>query len=103
MIEPKGAEPTHAAPKRHQRRRWTTAAPDVMTADELALYLHCSTITVYRHAEHGDFPARKLGSGKTGSWRFLKRAIDRWLSGRCTCLAKEGEAGVETATGNGQG
>ena len=48
---------------------------DVLTIDELAEYLRISRSTLYKLAQDGKIPCRKVGR----HWRFRKQAIDRWL------------------------
>ncbi len=47
----------------------------VMTIDELSDYLRISRSTLYKLAQEGRVPCKKVGR----HWRFRKRAIDRWL------------------------
>ena len=46
-----------------------------MTIDELSDYLRISRSTLYKLAQEGRVPCKKVGC----HWRFRKRAIDRWL------------------------
>jgi excisionase family DNA binding protein len=48
----------------------------VMTAREVAEYLSCHEITVYKLAHQGKLPGLKLG----GEWRFLKLDVDKWIA-----------------------
>lgn len=48
---------------------------EVMTADEVAAYLHLNIRTVYRLARTGKIPARRVG----GQWRFHRNAITEFL------------------------
>ena len=48
---------------------------DVLTIDDLALYLRIPKSTLYKLAREGKVPANKVGR----HWRFQKRSIDRWL------------------------
>ena len=50
-------------------------AKKVMTADELAVYLHFNRSTIYKMAREGFIPAIKFEN----VWRFSKDAIDLWL------------------------
>ena len=47
----------------------------VMTVEELAVYLKLPKSTVYKLVQEGRIPGQKLGK----QWRFGKAAIDRWL------------------------
>ncbi len=46
-----------------------------LTLAELATYLKRGKSTLYRMAQHGEIPARKMGR----PWRFDREEIDRWL------------------------
>ena len=48
---------------------------DVLTIEELAIYLKISKSSLYKIVREGKIPAQKVGR----HWRFLKKAIDRWL------------------------
>ena len=58
----------------------------IMTIDELSDYLRISRSTLYKLAQEGEVPCRKVGR----HWRFHKQAIDRWLE-----RGGAGEAAVE--------
>jgi excisionase family DNA binding protein len=45
---------------------------EILTLDEVAVYLKAGKRTVYRLAQGGDIPAFKLG----GSWRFRRTELD---------------------------
>ncbi len=47
----------------------------VMKLPEVADYLQCKQITIYKWAKSGYIPAFKVGS----QWRFKKAAIDAWI------------------------
>ena len=47
----------------------------VLTVDELAIYLKVSRSTLYKLLSEGKVPGQKVGK----HWRFRKAAIDRWL------------------------
>ncbi|MEQ8850956.1 MAG: helix-turn-helix domain-containing protein [Phycisphaerales bacterium] len=49
--------------------------PEVMTIDELAVYLQVSKSSLYKLAQDGKVPGQKVGR----HWRFHKEAIDNWL------------------------
>ena len=51
---------------------------DILTVDELHLYLKVPKPTLYNLAQHGRIPAAKVGR----HWRFRKAAIDEWLDSR---------------------
>ena len=48
----------------------------VMTLEELALYLKLPKSTLYKLVQDGRIPGQKLGK----QWRFGKQAIDQWLN-----------------------
>jgi excisionase family DNA binding protein len=48
---------------------------DVLTIDELAIYLKIPKSTLYKLAREGKIPSQKIGR----RWRFWKGAIERWL------------------------
>ncbi len=49
---------------------------DVLSLAEAASYLRVSEEEVLRLAEERNIPAQRIG----GEWRFLKRALDHWLT-----------------------
>ncbi len=61
-------------------------APDVMTVEQLSVYLQIAKSTLYKLAQEGRVPGQKVGK----HWRFRKDAINRWLDNK-----------VSTPTGNG--
>jgi excisionase family DNA binding protein len=48
---------------------------DVLTIEELSVYLKISKSTLYKLVREGKIPSQKIGR----HWRFRKVAIDRWL------------------------
>lgn len=48
---------------------------DVLTIDELSVYLKIPKSTLYKIVREGKIPSQKVGR----HWRFRKMAIDRWL------------------------
>ena len=48
---------------------------NVLTIDELAIYLKISKSTLYELSQKGEVPGQKVGK----YWRFRKETIDRWL------------------------
>lgn len=60
----------------------------VLTVDELAIYLKVSRSTLYKLLSEGKVPGQKVGK----HWRFRKAAIDRWLE------EKSQQAGFENNT-----
>ncbi len=51
---------------------------DVLTVDDLVVYLKLPKSTVYKLAQEGTIPGQKVGR----HWRFNRRVIDRWLGER---------------------
>lgn len=50
--------------------------PDVLTLEEASEYLRLPVEIVLRQALQGNIPGRKIED----NWRFLKTAIEDWLS-----------------------
>lgn len=48
---------------------------EILTLEEVALYLRLKPQTLYKWAQERRIPAVKLGK----EWRFRKSLIDRWL------------------------
>jgi len=48
---------------------------DVLTIDELAVYLKVPKSTLYKLVREGSVPCQKVGK----HWRFHRDAIDAWL------------------------
>ena len=48
---------------------------DVLTIEELSVYLKISKSTLYKLVREGKLPCQKVGR----HWRFKKDAIDSWL------------------------
>ncbi|MDV2116974.1 helix-turn-helix transcriptional regulator [Alcaligenes faecalis] len=51
---------------------------EILTLDEVAIYLKAGKKTVYRLAQQGEIPGFKLG----GTWRFRRGELDRWIANR---------------------
>ena len=49
---------------------------EVLTIDELAVYLKISKSTLYKLVREKKIPSQKIGR----HWRFLKEIIDKWLA-----------------------
>jgi excisionase family DNA binding protein len=47
----------------------------IMTIDELAEYLKLGRRSLYRLAQSGELPGRKI----VNRWRFLRSEIDEWI------------------------
>jgi len=50
-------------------------AGEILTIEELALYLKIPKSTLYKLVRDGSLPSKKVGK----HWRFHKDAIDAWL------------------------
>jgi excisionase family DNA binding protein len=48
---------------------------EVLTIDQLSVYLKVAKSSLYKLAQEGKLPGQKVGK----HWRFRKVAIDRWL------------------------
>ena len=49
---------------------------EILTLEEVAVYLKAGKRTVYRLAQQGVIPAFKLG----GTWRFRRSELDSWIA-----------------------
>ena len=47
----------------------------ILTIRDVAVYLKMAESTVYKLANDGQIPGRKVGGG----WRFFKKELERWL------------------------
>lgn len=50
---------------------------EILTLDEVAVYLKAGKRTVYRFAQKGEIPTFKLGP----TWRFRRSELDLWIAG----------------------
>ena len=53
-------------------------ASEIMTLREVAEYLACHPVTIYRLAQSREIPAFRLG----GNWRFKRSEIGQWITQR---------------------
>lgn len=60
---------------------------EVLTIQELSLYLKIPRSTLYKIVREGKVPGQKVGR----HWRFHKEAIDRWLDRTRQDDARAGE------------
>lgn len=74
------------APPRPAKQRMPT--PDVMTIDDLSLYLQVAKSSLYKLAQEGKVPGKKVGK----HWRFHREAIDRWLTCQTSSATTRGGA-----------
>ncbi len=56
-------------------RKHPATSPEVMTIDDLAAFLQVSKSSLYKLAQDGRVPGKKVGR----HWRFHKDAIEAWL------------------------
>jgi excisionase family DNA binding protein len=66
---------------------------EVMTIVEVAEYLRISRSSLYKLAQEGKIPARKVGR----HWRFHRQAIDDWLKVSESESSNGAEAGYDRA------
>ncbi|MEW5957228.1 MAG: helix-turn-helix domain-containing protein [Chloroflexota bacterium] len=62
---------------------------EVMTIREVSTYLRISQSSLYKLAQEGKIPGKKVGR----HWRFHRTAIDDWLKG----LTTETPGNIETS------
>lgn len=61
---------------------------EILTLEEVAVFLRAGKRTVYRFAQNGQIPAFKLG----GTWRFRRSELERWIDEKSNQY-KPGEKG----------
>jgi excisionase family DNA binding protein len=54
----------------------TEMQDNVLTIEELAVYLKISKSSLYKLAQKGEVPGQKVGK----HWRFRRDIIDQWLA-----------------------
>ncbi|MCU4118415.1 helix-turn-helix domain-containing protein [Variovorax sp. N23] len=54
----------------------TATECEILTLEEVAVYLKAGKRTIYRLAQKGEIPAFKLG----GTWRFRRSELDGWIA-----------------------
>jgi excisionase family DNA binding protein len=64
--------------RNHSVPRTRKPESPAMKIEQVAEFLRCDPITIYRLIRRGGFPARKLGK----NWRFFRSEIDVWLDRR---------------------
>jgi len=65
--------------------RKTDPETDIMTVHEVADYLNCHFVTVYRLIKTTGLPAFHLG----GNWRFRRSEIETWIKERSVVSENE--------------
>lgn len=63
-----------------------TDSDEILTIEEMAVYLKAGKRTVYRLAAEGKIPAFKVG----GTWRFLRGDIELWIKQQSAGQSKDG-------------
>lgn len=66
----------HRAPRKGAGK--VVPSDTVFTIDDLVIYLKLPKSTVYKLAQEGTIPGKKIGR----HWRFHRSVIDRWLGER---------------------
>jgi len=64
---------------------------EILTIDEVAVYLKAGKRTVYRLAASGRLPAFKLG----GTWRFRRSHLEQWIASSIGKATVDDDEGVE--------
>jgi len=94
MAHTKKPDPAPAATPRTATEVAVNGPADtVLTLPEAAAYLRFSEADVLRLVDDQGLPARRLAN----EWRFLKSAIQKWLS---TPFAKKSPEGIWAAAGS---
>ena len=57
------------------RKRPLELDAEIMTLEEVAAYLRCSPVTVYRLLKNGELRAFKVGN----FWRVSRSSFDAWM------------------------
>ncbi|MFH1248142.1 MAG: helix-turn-helix domain-containing protein [Candidatus Omnitrophota bacterium] len=65
---------------------------DILTAKQVAEYLHLHPLTVHRYAREGKIPAFKIGT----DWRFYSKYLERWIK------QKHGASSVDKKSKNNE-
>lgn len=53
-----------------------TTAHEIMTIEDVAVYLRIPLSSAYKLAQEGKIPGQKVGR----HWRFFRPAIERWVA-----------------------
>ncbi|MDD5347266.1 MAG: helix-turn-helix domain-containing protein [Candidatus Omnitrophica bacterium] len=61
-----------------------TKNKEILTAKEVAEYLHIHPLTVHRYAREGRIPAFKIGT----DWRFHRKYIEKWIKQKLSASAE---------------
>lgn len=60
---------------------------EILTAKDVAEYLHIHPLTVHRYAREGRIPAFKIGT----DWRFHKKYIEKWIKQKLASNSENGK------------
>ena len=63
---------------------------EIMTIGEVAAYLRIPRSSVYKLAQEGRIPCKKVGR----HWRFHREAVERWVVGGSAYLLEERAAAI---------
>jgi excisionase family DNA binding protein len=66
----------------------------VMTVQEVSQYLRLAESTIYKLAQEGKLPGRKIG----GRWRFSRESLQRWLEKTDVNVSTKGNASYHWQT-----
>ena len=62
---------------------------EILTAKQVAEYLHIHPLTVHRYAREGRIPAFKIGT----DWRFHRKYIEKWIEQKVSSNNDAGKQG----------
>ena len=62
---------------------------EILTAKQVAEYLHIHPLTVHRYAREGRIPAFKIGT----DWRFHRKYIEKWIKQKVSSNNDAGKQG----------
>lgn len=74
----KNGQTWQAAINRGESSTMVGSEGEILTLDEVAVFLKAGKRTVYRLAQNGEIPAFKLG----GTWRFRRSELDTWIDAK---------------------
>lgn len=74
----KNGQTWQAAINRGESSNMAGSKGEILTLDEVAVFLKAGKRTVYRLAQNGEIPAFKLG----GTWRFRLSELDSWIDAK---------------------
>ncbi|MGV1100482.1 helix-turn-helix domain-containing protein [Thiovibrio sp. JS02] len=65
----------------------TVDQDNVLTIEELAVYLKISKSSLYKLAQKGEVPGQKVGK----HWRFRRDIIDQWMAESTSATKRKDE------------